>query len=243
MAQPSDPTQQLSNRGSTSVNAPQSPHPRAEISRAHAETAPPADLRSFALVPGNPQSPEWHHPPIAAGASTPWLCWSGSLAPNPFTPDPRNWMRAGQEAFHRWADGLAAEYAARDSGNDPRAVRCAVLPHHTQLLSDLSGQMRLWHQYGARGIGSVLHPAALIAPSMLRDLEDHLLRAFTMLGPRCILCILQDIDLLQHDAGDAEVRLVPWGSGRMPHALVERLLNKHVPPTIPVCIPKDPLPT
>ncbi len=242
MAQPSDPTQQLSNRGSTSVNAPQSPHPRAKISRALAETAPPADLPSFALVPGNPQSPEWHLPPSVAGASTPWLCWSGSLAPHPFTPDPRNWMRAGQEAFHRWADARAAEHAARNAGNDPSAVRCAVLPHHTQLLSDLSGQMRLWHQYGANGIGSVLHPAALIAPSMLRDLEDHLLRAFTMLGPRCILCILQDIDLLQHDDGGTEVRLLPWGSGRMPHAQVERLLNEHVPPHIPVCIPEDPLP-
>jgi hypothetical protein len=40
-----------------------------------------------------------------------------------------------------------------------------------------------------------------------------------------------------------ELRLVPWGSGRMPHSLVERFLNKHVPPNIPVCIPANPLPT
>ncbi|MBM4008321.1 MAG: hypothetical protein FJ285_01870 [Planctomycetes bacterium] len=243
MVQPSDPTQQLWNIGSRTVNAPKSPHPRAEIIRAQIDRATSTDSRCFALVPGNPQSAAWRHPPISASASTPWLCWSGSLASQPFAPDPRNWMRVGQEAFQHWTERLAAECTAGSEGARPHAPCCAVLPHHAQLLSDLSGQMRLWHQYGSAGIGSVLHPAALIAPSMLRDLEDHLLRAFTMLGSRCILCILQDIEPVQHDGEIAEIRLVPWGSGQMPHALVERLLNEHVPAHIPLCVPGDPLPT
>jgi len=243
MAQPSDPPKQLPHPRSARVNAPQSPHPRAEIFRAHSDVAPAMDSLRFALVPGNPQSAEWRRPPISAGASTPWLCWSGSLATQPFAPDPRNWMRAGQEAFQRWTEQLAAECAASSTHAKSNAPCCALLPHHTQLLSDLSGQMRLWHQYGSVGIGSVLHPAALIAPSMLRDLEDHLRRAFTMLGPRCVLCIVQDIEVVRHDGETTEVRSVPWGSGQMPHALVEHLLNEHVPPHIPVCIPADPLPT
>jgi hypothetical protein len=222
------------------------PHPRAEIFRADQDALLSSDALRFALVPGNPQSLDWRHPPIADNASTPWLCWSGSLAAHPFEPDPRNWMRAGQDAFNSWTDRLAAECAAASPsppGPTPLRARCAVIPHHAQLLSDLSGQMRLWHTHGPTGIGSVLHPSALIAPSMLRDLEDHLLRAFTMLGPRCILCILQDIDVVRVGQEVTELRLVPWGSGQMPHSLVERFLNKHVPPNIPVCIPANPLPT
>jgi len=242
MAPPSDPHAAASASGSTAVNAPRLPHPRAEIFRAHRGTAPARDSLRFALVPGNPQSAEWRHPPITDDASTPWLCWSGSLAPQLFEPDPRNWMRAGQEAFNHWIERLAVECAAGSTGASANTVRCAVLPHHTQLLSDLSGQMRLWHQYGSVGIGSVLHPTALIAPSMLRDLEEHLLRAFTMLGPRCMLCILQDIEVVRHGSEIAELRPVPWGSGQMPHSLVEGLLNEHVPPHIPLCIPLDPLP-
>jgi hypothetical protein len=229
------------------VNAPRLPHPRAAISRAteikrlRRGNELSSDVLHFAVVEGNPQSAQWHHPPMTMDAAAPWLCWSGSLGAGPFEPDPRNWMRQGHEAFNAWVERLAAAFAADDSTT--RRTHCAVIPHHAQLLSDLSGQMRLWHQYGGAGIGTVLHPAALIAPSMLRDLEDHVTRSISMLASRCVVCILQDIEPVQRGTEVAEVRLVPWGSGQMPHALVERLLNEHLPPHIPICIPTDPLPT
>jgi len=109
------------------------------------------------------------------------------------------------------------------------------------LLSDVAGQMRLWQNRKDQGLATVLYPSGLIAPSMVKDIEDHLTRSISNLGPRCSLCILEDLapPVGAHE-DETHFQRAPWGTGMLPHALIERLLNEHLPLSTPVIIVTDP---
>lgn len=229
------------------------PHPRASLRTGHTlqthdppstggsffvdETLPP---HTFYWIGGNPQSPVWKSSFDAALALVPrkstLLCWSGTFADEFFGGDVRNWSSPGKPALERWLDATLDQLAAHGAGHT-----LGIVPHHTHLLSDISGQMRLWHSRRERGLATILHPAAIIAPSMMRDVNDHLTRAISSLGERCDLCILEDIALAANPpTEDVTFDRVSWHEGMLAHDFVHRLLAQYLSPTTPILLSSPP---
>lgn len=75
---------------------------------------------------------------------------------------------------------------------------------------------------------------------MMKDIDDHLIRSISNLGPRCSLCILEDLAAPVGSQDEIHFQRAPWGTGILPHALIERLLGEHLPASTPVIISTDP---
>ncbi|MSR70176.1 MAG: hypothetical protein EXS17_07515 [Phycisphaerales bacterium] len=226
-----------------SLQRPATTHPQDPLSMGGSFFDTTTSTAAFFWIGGNPQQHSWTAALDSALAHAPagctLLCWSGTFADELFAGDVRNWTRPGKPALEGWLDQTLAHLAAHGSGH-----KLGVIAHHTHLLSDVSAQMRLWHARRDQGIATILHPAALIAPSMLRDLNDHLTRTISMVAPRCDLCILEDIAPLPTE-GDEESVLarVSWETGLMAvtaHELVHGLLRDHLPPTTPILLSEHP---
>ncbi len=180
---------------------------------------------SFHWIGGDPHRSDWSVSD-QLGVS---LCWSGTLADEFFAGDVRNWTKPGRELLQSWLDRTLAQLTP--------GRQLAIVPHHAHLLSDVAGQMRLWHDRSGTGLATVLYPSGLIAPTMLADVHDHLTRSITNLAPRCALCILEDIAPdSSNTEGSPQFQRVPWGSGILPHRHMERLLAEHLPSTTPILI-------
>lgn len=217
------------------------PNPRAVFSTrlSNESMSPPNEGGLFSWIAGNPQRPNWmREAEVVVRASDEGsinLCWSGTLADELFAGDIRNWTKPGALALEAWLDQTLPQLC-----NQPYGRKLALIPHHTHLLSDVAGQMRLWHGRGDQGLATVLYPSGLIAPSMINDIEDHLTRSITNLAPRCCLCILEDLAPPVGAQDDGHFQRAPWGTGMLPHALIERLLNEYLPATTPLMILIDP---
>ncbi len=223
------------------------PNPRVSL-QTHAQaqiqgppsTGGPFLSHEFYWIGGNPQHQAWTaslgRALIEAPAGCTLLCWSGTFADDLFAGDIRNWTRPGKPALEAWLDTTLARIAAHGSGH-----KLGVVAHHTHLLSDVSAQMRLWHARTAQGVATVLHPSALIAPSMMRDLHDHLTRAISMVAPRCDLCILEDIAPAPSAPIDEPAfDRVAWRNGILAHDFVHGLLGQYLPPTTPIVLSSQP---
>lgn len=179
-----------------------------------------------AFVDGNPLADGWLVDLDAPGARL--VAWSGTLADGLFDDDPRTWMRAGQERFARFLDEVAP--ALRQHGRT-----LCFRPHHRHVVGDVHAAVRLLRERAGGPFEVLLAPADLLATSMLRDVEDHLARAFAHLGPVAAAVLLEDVRRPATGAGDdARLETVPFGDGELPHAVVARLLAEHVPETTPV---------
>ncbi len=217
------------------------PNPRAgfRTSLSQEPTSPPCEGGLFSWMGGNPQHPNWTAAADAilreSDEESIAVCWSGTLANELFAGDIRNWTKTGTLALDAWLDQTLPSLC-----DSARGKTLAVVPHHTHLLSDVAGQMRLWHDRSDQGLATVLYPSGLIAPSMLNDIDDHLTRSITNLAPRCCLCILEDLAPPVGAQDDGHFQRAPWGTGMLPHALIERLLNEHLPATTPLMILIDP---
>ncbi len=185
----------------------------------------------FLWIGGNPLERSWSDSLESTLAKAPagstLLCWSGTLADGLFDGDFRNWTRPGKTAFDRWLDATRTRLRAHVGGH-----RLGIVAHHTHIVSDVASQMRLWHELHEHGIATVLHPAALIAPSMHRDMLDHITRAISMVGPRCDFCMLEDIT----SEGDRTA----WGRGALPHQQVHALLREFLPSNTPLFVSEPP---
>lgn len=156
------------------------------------------------------------------------LRWSGTFSDGLFDGDIRNWMNPGTRALNEQLDEILPIACAAGSS-------FGFVPHHSHFLSDVTGQMRLWHARQAQGFATVLYPSGVIAASMIGDLEDHLRRAIEMVAPRCDLCILEDIALRDSEGGQApQPARMPWGKGDLPHDFIVNLLDRFLPPTVPI---------
>ncbi len=200
-------------------------------------TDPPRLGGSFLWFGGNPQSENWlspaDHPSSTKALEQISLCWSGTFADELFAGDVRNWTRTGHAALGSWLDRTLPGFSAKGP--------LGIVPHHTHLLSDVAGQMRLWSARSEQGLATVLYPSGLIAPSMVGDIEDHLVRSISMLGPRCSLCILEDIAPIAGEIDSpTHFNRVPWGTGIIPRELVDQLLLEHLPSTTPLFIASNP---
>ena len=205
---------------------------------------PPPSGGSFLWLGGNPQDDQWsasaNFPTPNDGEESIALCWSGTFAATLFDGDIRNWTKSGHTALERWLDETLPKLCDVQPKPGTGIRRLGLVPHHTHLLSDVAGQMRLWHNRKDQGLATILYPSGLIAPSMMKDIDDHLIRSISNLGPRCSLCILEDLAAPVGSQDEIHFQRAPWGTGMLPHALIERLLGEHLPASTPVIISTDP---
>jgi hypothetical protein len=200
--------------------------------------APGAPAAAF--VGGNPLAGDW-----AVDADLPgeWImAWSGTLGGAPFEGTPANWMR-GPAALDACCDELAPQLVRHGK-------RLVLLPHARHVLSDARSALTWWcdrvipgqdpnvvrhSPAGRRPFGLALDPAALLEPSMLEDIEDHMQSLLSSFGPRIDALVLRDA---APDPEDPEsLATVPLGTGALPRECVLGLIAQHVPETTPILVP------
>ena len=199
--------------------------------------APGAPLGAF--VGGNPLDDGW-----AVDAELPggWLmAWSGTLGGSLFEGTPANWMR-GPTALDALCDALAPQLARHGK-------RLVLLPHARHVLSDARSALTWWCRRvipgedpnlvrrspsGPRPFGLALDPGALLEPSMVPDVEDHLRSLLAAFGPRVDLLVLRDARV---DPSDPEsMQPCALGEGVLPRGRVRELLEELVPEDVPVAV-------
>jgi hypothetical protein len=191
------------------------------------------DATTFAsFVDGNPLSGSWAVDVESPGSRI--VSWSGTLAEeNLFSDEPRTWMRAGHERFAAFLDEIAPAL------HQHRRTLC-FRPHHRHVLGDVHSSVKLLRDRAGGPFEMLLSPADMLAPSMLRDVEDHLARMFAHLGPVAAGVLLADVRETPHTPDTGLFESVPFGQGLLPAAIIARLLAEHVPPTTPVVLlPSD----
>jgi hypothetical protein len=154
------------------------------------------------------------------------VTYSGTLAPELFDRHPANWMTAGRTALQRLVDQIVPQLRRHD-------MRLCLQPHSRHILSDAQTCAKFLDRAEGQPLEIALAPASLLEPGMLPAADDHLRRAFEMLGQRCAMVILHDV-VLSHD-GDALVP-APLGSGLLPRDAVLAGLRTFLPTDVPVVI-------
>lgn len=200
--------------------------------------SPGAPLGAF--VGGNPLGEHW-----AVDAELPgrWvMAWSGTLGGSLFEGTPANWMR-GPARLDALCDELAPQLARHGK-------RLVLVPHARHVLSDARSALTWWCERvipgedpnlvrrspdGPRPFGLALDPGAMLEPSMVTDVEDHMQSLLSSFGPRIDVLVLRDV---RPDPADPE-SLVPCalGEGVLPRTRVLELVAKHVPESTPVAVP------
>jgi hypothetical protein len=192
-----------------------------------------------AFVGGNPLAGEWAFDAELPGS---WaLAWSGTLGGTLFEGTPANWMR-GPAALDALCDELAPQLARHGK-------RLVLVPHARHVLSDARSALTWWCDRlfpgqrfellppapaGPRPFGLALDIAALLEPSMVPDVEDHVQSLLASIGPRADAIILRDA---RQDPNDPE-SLVPCalGDGVLPRERTLELIARHVPEQVPVAV-------
>jgi hypothetical protein len=189
------------------------------------------DQVAAAWVEGNPLSPDWLA--LAELPAPRMLCWSGTLAPEPFGTHPANWLRPGRTALDQFV--RAATPALESQG-----LALCLRPHARHVLSDAQGCLRFLTDHAGLPVQVALSPADMLTADMLSELPEHLSRLFGSLGTRAALLLLQDV----RASADPEAPLesVPLGQGSLPRDLVLDLLARHVPAETPVVLSARALP-
>jgi hypothetical protein len=180
----------------------------------------------FAVVSGaNPLHEDWprsaHH---ARGSRL--VTWSGTLADDLFARHPGNWTGSGFDALSRRCAAIAA--SLRRQGFDWH-----IRPHARHVLSDVPSCIRFRAQHGGDLPGLALDPAALLEPTMLNGLDEHLTRVFEALGPQAAMVIVSDCEI---DASSGAMRATAPGQGELPADLLHQLIDRCVPETTPIVL-------
>ena len=117
----------------------------------------PSEVLGF-RIGGNPLDPRDDAEPWAFDPSLPGslvFTWSGTLAPEPFAPDPRNWTRQGQEAFAAFCDQV------RPAMEREERTLC-VQPHARHALSDVQGALNFLRTRNGQPFGVAFAPASIL---------------------------------------------------------------------------------
>lgn len=184
----------------------------------------------FSFVGGNPLGPGWLAELDLPGDRI--SCWSGTLAFDAqekgdlFAAHPHNWMSPGPQALARFLDGVIEPLA--DAG---RTI--CLVPHVRHVLSDVQGSINLIRKRSGQPIEVALAPIAMLAPSMLDALEDHLERAFDTLAEHAPFLFLTDAVL---DETNERLLPVPLGAGMIDRDVVLAAIESHWPPEKPVVV-------
>lgn len=180
-----------------------------------------------AFVDANPLSGDW-----MVDAELPAqriVSYSGTMADTPFGDDPRTWMRAGHDRLKAFLDEV--EPALRRHGRT-----LCLRPHHRHAIGDVHSSVKLLRERAGGPFEILLSPGDLLAPSMLREAEDHLARMFAHLGPVASGVLLFDLSRAPDTEESGLLEACPVGAGLLPADLLARLLREHVPEETPVIL-------
>jgi hypothetical protein len=192
-------------------------------------TDDPSDVL-FSFVGGNPLAPDWLAELDLPGERI--ASWSGTLAHDSvenddlFAAHPHNWMGPGAEALDTFLDGVIDPLA-----NAGRTL--CLLPHARHVLSDVQGSINLIRKRADQPIEVALAPIALLTPSMLDALADHLERAFDTLAEHAPFLLLTDAVI---DQTSEHLRTVPLGAGIIERETLLAAIERHWPPEKPLVI-------
>jgi hypothetical protein len=184
----------------------------------------------FAFVGDNPLSPDWLVDLDLPGERI--ACWSGTLdhdsvaAGDLFAACPHNWMHPGPEALSNLLDSIIPGLEKNDR-------RLCLFPHARHVLSDVQGSINLLRKRRNTPIEVALTPSAMLTPSMLDSLEDHLERSFGTLAGESPLLFLHDVVI---DEADERLLPVPLGSGILDRETVLEAVRAHWPREKPIVV-------
>lgn len=169
------------------------------------------------------------------------MSWSGTLGDSLFAGTPSNWMR-GPVALNALCDELSPQLVRHGK-------RLVLVPHARHVLSDARSALTWWCErvitgedpnivrhspVGPRPFGLALNLSAMLEPSMISDVEDHMQSLLASFGPRIDALILQDAipDPINAD----ELLPCTLGTGVLPQKVVLKLIELHVPKTTPILL-------
>ena len=180
-------------------------------------------------VRNNPLAEGWLADLTAPGDRI--VCWSGTLAPELFDAHPMTWLPPGREAFATFCDDLTGQL-------EKSGKQICFHPHSRHVLCDPASCLSFCNQREGEPFEIALAPADLFEPVMLDDIEDHLTRAFEMLGSRCAMVMLSDVALKDREeqSGEESCHAVPLGQGSMPRDHVRKLIEECLPPDVPIVL-------
>lgn len=182
-------------------------------------------------VRSNPLTGGWLADLTAPGGRI--VGWSGTLAPELFDAHPMTWLPPGRQAFDAFCDEISEQLEKSDK-------RLCFHPHCRHVLCDPTSCLAFGKQREGEPFEIALAPADLFEPVMLDDIEDHLTRAFEMLGSECSMVMLSDVEVSEEDSGEESCRAVPLGQGMMPRDHVRKLVAECLPPDVPIVLmPRD----
>lgn len=197
-------------------------------------TDDPSDVL-YSFVGGNPLAADW----LAdlELPSTRLACWSGTLAYSAgedgdlFEAHPPNWMTVGSDALRTFLDGVIDPLA-----NAQRTL--TLIPHARHVLNDVQGSINLIRERAGQPIEVALAPTALLTPSMLDALEDHLERSFDTLAEHAPFLLLYDARI---DVEHERLEPVPLGHGILDRSVLRNAIERYWPPEKPIVLLADQL--
>lgn len=192
-------------------------------------TDDPSDVL-FAFVGENPLSPDWLVDLELPGDRI--ACWSGTLALEAvaegdlFAAHPHNWMSPGPEALTNLLDDVIPILERTER-------TLCLLPHARHVLNDVQGSINLLRSRQGTPIEVALAPTALLTPSMLDALEDHLERSFDTLAEHAPFLYLHDAVI---DEQDQRLLPVPLGEGIINRDLMRAAIERFWPAEKPIVV-------
>ncbi len=191
-----------------------------------AAAGPPQAFAAF--VDGNPLSGGWIVDVEAPARRI--VSWSGTLSDQGlFADEPRTWMKAGHERFKAFLDEVGPALQQHER-------TLCFRPHHRHVVGDVHASVKLLRERAGGPFEVLLSPGDMLAPSMLPQIEDHLVRMFAHLGPVAAAVLLFDVAATAETAENGLLSPCRLGEGALPMPLVARLLAEHVPAETPVIL-------
>ncbi len=163
-----------------------------------------------------------------AGPTSILVCWSGSLADEPFARDWATWGPRGWES-------LMAACAAVAPSLTERGARVLLRPHARHVLSDPYKCLRFIAERPDPCFGLALDAGAMLEHSMLADAEGHTERAFEMLGPVAAAVVLSGIARAADE--ESPPALTAPTEGLVNPRLLGELVRRHTDPATPLLLP------
>lgn len=176
---------------------------------------------------GNPLAHYWLFDIESPGQFV--LAWSGTPSDDLFERDPRAWTKPGRDAFARFCDEVVPQLTRHQRS-------LCFRPHARHVLNDAPSCLTFLRERAGQPFAIALDPVAMLEPSMVDRVDEHLERQFESLGPRCAMVILSDVQVAKAEEDDSRCEPIALGSGLLPRDRVLALLREHVPDATPIVI-------
>ncbi len=188
-------------------------------------------------------------PDFAFDAELPgdWIfAWSGTLAEQLTEGTPMNWMR-GPALLDQACASLRPQL-------QHHGRRLLLVPHARHVLSDAYSALMWWCRHvipgqemladtrpprDERAFGLAFDPGAMLEPSMLPDMTDHLRSLFAAFGPRADAVILRGwrVGTPSAEGEECAMEACSFAEGILTWEHVQALVGEFIPSDVPVLVP------